>query len=161
MQKYTMALLCILASCTFHAGEHQFLEDCREKSIKAWSYFYQGLEDERRRDWQAAAKHFGKAATLSPKSSRIYIHLSWSLLHFNEYSTVQEIMQLAEKYAPPNDYLLHFDMGNVYRFLGDDVAAARCYRKTLEIFPKFTKAREALEIMAKKSESREFEHTAH
>lgn len=138
-------ILCCCLHCRLAPPQDspEFLE-YDENSIKAWAYFSQGLQDEQMQNWKSAAVHFEKAATLSPRSPRAYTHLAWSLLHLDMGKDALAALELAENDAAPDDYLLYFDLGNVYRAAGRYQAARRCYRKSLEIFPHFEQGDRAL-----------------
>jgi len=123
-----------------------------ENATRGWAYFYQGLQYESQKRWKEAAIQFDKASSISPTESRIYSHLALCLLHLKRRGKALEFLQLAEKYALPNDYLIHFDIGNAYRLAGRWKDAKRNYLKAMAIFPGFQKGREALEKLARKKQ---------
>lgn len=119
-----------------------------ENSIKAWAYFHQGLQDEQEQRWQSAALHYDKASSLMPRESCIYAHLAWTLLHLDLKRQALNVLALATQYASQEDYLIYFDIGNVYRAARQFSDAKQYYQRALEIFPEFQKANQAMESIS-------------
>jgi len=115
-----------------------------ENRIQAWACFYEGLVCQKNQCWSEAAEQFHLAARLEPQQPRIYQRLAESLFELHHESDALVWLQQAEAVAEPEDYLLYFDMGTLYQKLGLLEKARECYRKALEIFPKFEKGQNAL-----------------
>lgn len=117
------------------------------RELKAWGYFYAGLSEECEQNWRVAAGYFDKAANLAPGFSRVYTHLAQCLVRLGTPDAALVALRCAEKYADPQDYLVHFDIGNGYEALGNLDAAARYYQKSLTIFPHFQRGQAAFAKM--------------
>ena len=133
----------------------------QEVQIRAWAYFYQGLEYERQQKWTEAMANFYRAARLDSSSPRIYIHLANALLQLNLNEIALNYLRQARKYAQSDDYLLYFDMGTVYQYARCYAQARSCYQKSVTIFPGFQKAELALATLSidEKKTTRKNEHS--
>ena len=126
-----------------------------EVQIRAWAYFYQGLEYERQQKWTKATANFYRAASLDATSSRIYIHLAKTLLRLKLNEIGLRYLRQAQKYARPDDYLLYFDIGTVYQLVRLYPQARSCYEKSLAIFPGFQKGEHALATLSAEGKNTE------
>ncbi len=138
-----LVFLC-LPACSWSDLGYYPPEKITLKPVPAQAHFYKGIIEEDKENWLEAAVHFDLASRIDPESSRIYLHLGKSLVKLEKYRRGIEFLRKAEIYARFDDYLLWFELGESYQLVGLYSPAKFCYKRAINIFPKFQKAQQAL-----------------
>ena len=127
-----------------------FPADKQEIKIRAWAYYFQGLELENTAKWKIAAESFYSALALEPDNARISTHLAKNLFYSGKKELAMGFLKKALEHVEDQDYLLFFDIGFIYQKATYYKQAEQCYRQALIIFPRFSECQKCLENIQKK-----------
>lgn len=140
-----IAILTLVTSCSFkHKGDYGEVVPAGEPTISIQAEFMQGLNLEYSLNWREAAIHFDRSMRWNADAPRPHIHLARCLLFLQDIDEGIYHLQWAEKLAKKNDYVIWFDMGELYHILKMKENARVCYEKSITIYPLFQKAALAL-----------------